>query len=110
MYTPIFGLGEPPEVVNPRYFWHATGGKKGSGAGGGFRESKASGGSRKWGPCGQVVWAGDVESTDPLVEMSSLRLREAKLQGVSGRAEQTPGCLPCQLKCLATSWHPAFSP
>lgn len=33
MHTPIFGLGESPEVVNPRYFWHATGGKAGSGAG-----------------------------------------------------------------------------
>lgn len=33
MYTPIFGLGWPLEVVNLGCFWHATGGKVGSGGG-----------------------------------------------------------------------------
>lgn len=73
-----------PEVVNPTYFRHATGGKVGAGPERNFRESNASGGSRKWGIlCRSGKGKRYVQDTDsiccdPILEMNSLRLREAK--------------------------------
>lgn len=49
MYTPIFGLSWPPEVTDPRYFWHATDGTVGSVAGHSLGENSVHGGNRKLG-------------------------------------------------------------